>query len=138
MEMVYKARPLVKGKAIGEALVSPEPICFVGGIDVETGVFTEKGHPLYGQCGKGKILVFPTGKGSTGGSYVLYEAVENGAGPVAIVNREMEQVTVVGCIIAKIPMVDHMEADPTQVIHTGDMVEVDATNGTVKVISKGG
>ena len=137
MEKIYNARSLVKGKAVGEALVCPEPICFVGGIDVDTGVFTEKKHPLYGVCGKGKILVFPTGKGSTGGSYVLYEATENGVGPAAIINQEIEQVTVVGCIISRIPTVDRMEQDPLTVIHSGDIVEVDATNGLVKVISKG-
>lgn len=136
MDTTYKARSLVKGKAVGEALVSSEPVCFVGGINVETGVFTEKGHPLYGQCGKDKILVFPTGKGSTGGSYVLYEATKNGVGPAAIINQEIEQVTVVGCIISKIPTVDRMEEDPVQVIHTGDIVEIDATNGTVTIRKK--
>ena len=136
-ERTFKARSLVKGRAVGQALVSEAPVCFVGGLDVETGIFTEKGHPLYGQCGQGKILVFPTGKGSTGGSYVLFEAHENGVAPAAIINREVEQVTVVGCIISKIPAVDHLEEDPVRVIRTGDMVEVDATNGLVKILNKG-
>ena len=136
MGETYKARSLVKGTVVGEALVSSEPVCFVGGIDVETGIFTEKGHPLYGKCGKGKVLVFPTGKGSTGGSYVLYEVTENGVGPAAIINQEIEQVTVVGCIISRIPTVDRVEADPVQVIKDGDLVEVDATNGIIKILNR--
>ena len=52
-----------KGKGIlcGTALVTTEPICFLGGVDVKTGNITEQGHPLYGACIKDTILVFPTG-----------------------------------------------------------------------------
>lgn len=131
----FKGRKVVGGKVRGQALVSPEPICFLGGIDVKTGRFTEVGHPLEGKNIAGKVLIFPIGKGSTGGSYLIFESVENGVGPCAIVNRTAEQVTAIGCIIAEIPMLDRVEPDPIASIHDGDWVEVDADAGTLRILS---
>ena len=67
-----KGRLISKGKGEGEALVTSQPISFYGGVDPNTGIVIEKGHELQGQSVKGKILVFPQGKGSTVGSYTLY------------------------------------------------------------------
>ncbi len=131
----FKGRKIVGGKARGQALVSPEPICFLGGVDVKTGWVTEVGHCLEGKNIAGKVLVFPIGKGSTGGSYLIFESVENGVGPCAIVNRTVEQVTAIGCIIAEIPMLDQVEPDPIDFIHDGDWVEVDADAGTLRILS---
>ncbi len=55
-------------------------ISFFGGVDPETGVVVERGHELEGQCIAGKVLVFPTGKGSTVGSYTLYRLKHSGIG----------------------------------------------------------
>jgi predicted aconitase with swiveling domain len=135
-EIILKARKVVKGNASGEALVCDEAICYVGGINIKTGDFTEKEHSLYGTNIKGKVLVYPTGKGSTGGAYCLYAAVTNGVGPAAIINRHIEQVTAVGAVISEIPVVDQVDPDPIETIKTGDFVEVDATNGIVKIKRK--
>lgn len=134
MNNVIRGRKVVGGKARGVALVSPEPICFLGGIDVKTGKVTEVGHPLEGKSIAGKVLVFPTGKGSTGGSYLIYEAAANGVGPCAMINRLAEPVTAIGCIIAEIPMVDSLTVDPVNTIKDGDYVEVDADAGIVKIL----
>jgi uncharacterized protein len=131
---VIHGRKVIGGKAVGIALVSPDPICYLGGIDVKTGMVTEVGHPLQGQSIAGKILVFPTGKGSTGGSYLIYEATMNGKGPVAMVNRNVEQVTAIGCIMAEIPLVDRPDVDVCEVIKTGMKVEVDGDAGTVTIL----
>ena len=124
-----------KGKGVikGEALVTTEPICFLGGVDVKTGNITEKGHPLLGQCIKGKVPVFPTGKGSTGGSYLIYDTVCNGNGPLCMINHNVEQVTAVGCIMGEIPLIDRPDKDPTVLIKSGDSVEVDLDNGIIRV-----
>ncbi|MFW6136146.1 MAG: aconitase X swivel domain-containing protein, partial [Chloroflexota bacterium] len=66
------ARIVKPGRAAGRALVSSEPIGFLGGVDPDTGLVIEPGHPLEGQSIAGCVLVFPTGKGSTVGSYTLY------------------------------------------------------------------
>lgn len=131
----FKGRKVVGGKAQGQALVSQEPICFLGGIDVKTGQVTEVGHAIEGKNIAGRVLIFPTGKGSTGGSYLIFESVENGVGPCAIVNRAAEQVTAIGCIIAEIPMIDRVEPDPLAFIQDGDWVEVDADAGTLRILS---
>ncbi|HWQ40888.1 MAG TPA: DUF126 domain-containing protein [Desulfosporosinus sp.] len=136
MTEIIHGRKIVGGKAKSEALVSSEPICFLGGVDVKTGKVTEVGHPLEGRSIAGKVLVFPTGKGSTGGSYLIYEAVYNGVGPVAMINREVEQVTAIGCIIAEIPTIDRPDIDPIEVIKDGDLVEVDADVGEIHIISR--
>ncbi len=115
-------RVICEGTATGQALVSPEPIGFLGGVDPETGVVVEAGHPLYGQCVAGRVLVFPTGKGSTVGSYTLYRMSRAGTAPAAIVNAESEPIVAVGAILAGIPMVDQVEISQ---LHTGDRVSVD-------------
>lgn len=118
----YRGRVIRPGKAEGEALVSPEPIGFLGGVDPETGWVVEPGHPLEGQSVAGKILVFPTGKGSTVGSYTLYRLARNGLAPAAIINRESEPIVAIGAIMADIPMVDQV---PIEEIRTGQRVLVD-------------
>jgi predicted aconitase with swiveling domain len=115
------ARVIKAGTAEGTALVSPEPIGFLGGVDPETGMVVEPGHPLEGQNVAGQVLVFPTGKGSTVGSYVLYRMARAGTAPAAIVNSESEAIVAVGAIIAGIPMVD--QVDITR-IESGDRVRL--------------
>ena len=118
---VVRASVVKAGQAEGEALVSPEPIGFLGGVDPDTGVVIEAGHPLEGQCVTRRVLVFPTGKGSTVGSYTLYRLARNGLAPAAIINAEADPVVVVGAIIAEIPMLDQVDVSRIQ---TGDWVQV--------------
>ena len=123
-------RVIKAGRAEGVALVSPEPIGFFGMVDAETGIVIERGHPLAGQSIAGRVLVFPTGKGSTVGSYSLYRLAKAGLAPAAIINAESEPIVAVGAIIGDIPMVDQI--DITQ-IHTGDWVSVDDERVTVHI-----
>jgi predicted aconitase with swiveling domain len=120
--MELTGRIVKSGTADGLALVSAEPIGFLGGVDPDTGLVVEPGHPLYGQCVTGRILVFPTGKGSTVGSYTLYRMARSGTAPAAIVNTDSEAIVAVGAIIAGIPMVDRVDISR---IHTGDRVSID-------------
>jgi predicted aconitase with swiveling domain len=126
-----KGRKIFKGKVTGEALVTNDDISFYGGCDPETGEIVEKGHHLEGESVSGKILVFPTGKGSTVGSYVLYALKKANKAPLAIVNKTTDPVVAVGCIISEIPAVDQIDIGN---IKTGQKVEVDAENGVVSVI----
>jgi len=118
-----KARTIYPGKVKGVALVSHEPIGFYGGIDMKTGIVIEKGHPLEGKSVKGKILVFPYGKGSTVGSYVIYGLKKNGVAPLAIINKETETIVATGVILAAIPCVDGVDIEK---IKDGSIVEIDA------------
>jgi predicted aconitase with swiveling domain len=127
-KMELKGRIIYKGKAEGEALVTTQPISFYGGVDPNTGVVIEKGHELQGVSVKGKILVFPQGKGSTVGSYTLYRLKKNGVAPACMVNRECETIIAVGAIISEIPTIDKI--DITQ-IKTGNKVQIESETLTL-------
>lgn len=120
--MKMRGRSIYPGVAQGEAMVTSQAISFFGGIDPETGCVVERGHVLEGQSVAGKVLVFPTGKGSTVGSYTLYRLKHNGHAPLAILNAECETITAVGCIIAEIVCVDQL---PIQKIPMGSLVWID-------------
>jgi len=132
-KLVLKGRKIVKGKASGEAVVTKEAISFNGGVDNETGIVTEPGHELEGVNIAGKVLVFLTGKGSTGGSYKIYDMVSRGTAPVAFIQVTPEGITTIGAIIGEIPVVAGLDQDPTLAICNGDFVEMDADAGTVTV-----
>ncbi len=117
-----QGRAIFTGKARGTALVSPNAIGFLGGVDPQTGVVIEPGHPLHGECVAGRILVFPTGKGSTVGSYTLYRMVRAGVAPAGMINARSEAIVAVGAIISEIPMVDQIDLER---IHPGDVVEIE-------------
>jgi predicted aconitase with swiveling domain len=123
-----KGRIIYKGKAEAEALVTNMPISFYGGVDPNTGVVLEKGHELQGQSVKGKVLVFPQGKGSTVGSYTLYRMKKNGVAPAAMINRETETIVAVGAIISEIPFVDKIDVTKFK---TGDSIKLE--NDTVSI-----
>jgi predicted aconitase with swiveling domain len=103
-----KGRGISRGRGEGPLLVSPAPISFLSGVDPETGIIVEKGHPLQGTGIAGTVLAFPYGKGSTVGSYVLYALSRNGHAPAAIVNTEAEPIIATGAIIGEIPMIDRI------------------------------
>jgi hypothetical protein len=122
MGMILEGRIIKYGKVEGEALVSNQPIGFFGGVDPNTGLVIEKGHPLEGKSINGKILVFPTGKGSTVGSYVLYRMKKNGVAPIAIINEECEPIVAVGAIISDVTCVDKINIKE---IKNGDKVRIE-------------
>lgn len=132
-ELILKGRKIVTGKAKGEAVVTKEAISFNGGVDNMTGIVTEPGHELEGVNISGKVLVFLTGKGSTGGSYKIYDMVSRGTSPVAYIQVKPEPITTVGAIMGEIPVVAGLDQDPTVAIKTGDFVEVDADAGVVTI-----
>ncbi|MCO6452066.1 MAG: DUF126 domain-containing protein [Caldilineales bacterium] len=121
MHLTLTGRVIRSGEAQGEALVSPDPIGFLGGVEPETGVILDPNHPLKGQSIAGKVLVFPHGKGSTVGSYTILRLKRAGAAPLAMINAGSEAITAVGAIIADIPMVDQIDIN---FIQTGDWVRV--------------
>ena len=131
--IVLKGRVIVEGRCEGEALVSMKPISFLGGVNPENGEIVEKNHDLHGECIRDKVLCFPHGHGSTVGSYVLYSLAKKKLAPKAIINQKADPVVAVGAIIADVPMMD--QVDITR-IKTGDLLEVDAYKGLVKVSRK--
>ncbi len=131
-----KAHIVSRGRAEGEALVTAQPISFLGSVDPGTGIVVEKGHELAGMSVKDKVLVFPGGKGSTVGSYVIYQLKKNNTAPSAMINIKAEPIVAVGAIISDIPLVDRVEKNPVTSIKSGDKVLVDAIVGSVEIYER--
>jgi len=123
-------RKIYKGITEAEAIVTKEGISFYGGVDPDSGKVVEVGHELEGQTISGKILVFPSGKGSTVGSYTMYRMMKNKTAPAAIINKEIDTIIAVGCIISEIPCVDKIDINK---IKTGQKLIVNGMEGTVEV-----
>ncbi|AKH97325.1 DUF126 domain-containing protein [Halanaeroarchaeum sulfurireducens] len=127
----HDGRTIADGEATGAVLRSTEPISFYGAVDIESGEFIEEGHQLEGENVSDRVLVFPRGKGSTVGSYVLYGLAQRGNAPAAIVNAETETIVATGAILGEIPCVDGIDVTD---LEDGDRVNVDADEGTVTVL----
>lgn len=132
-QVTLKGRGIIEGRCKAEALVSTKPISFLGDINPKNGKVIEKTLDIYGECVAGKVLCFPHGHGSTVGSYVLYSLAKNKLAPKAIVNEKADPVIVVGAVIANIPMIDQIDISH---IKTGEIVEVDAHKGLIKIFKK--
>ena len=132
---IIKCRNISKGYAEGEVILTKDPLSFLGGVNPDNGVVIDSKHELYGRNMAGKVLVLPSGKGSTVGSYVLFQMAKNKTAPLAIVALDAEPIIATGAIMAGIPMVDRPEAELLNILHNGDQVVVDANSGFLKILS---
>ncbi|MCK4895825.1 MAG: DUF126 domain-containing protein [Candidatus Heimdallarchaeota archaeon] len=126
-------RPIVEGKVTGIVLFSPSPISFLGDVDSETGKIIDSESPIYGKNLKNTIFVFPRGKGSTVGSYIIYGLKVNNVSPLALVAEEAETIVIAGAILADIPLVDLPDKDLFSMVETGDTIAIDTSEKTLKI-----
>lgn len=129
---MIECRKVAKGKGKGELIVSSEPISFLGGVNPETGEIIDPNHELKGQIIKDKVLFIPGGKGSTVGSYVIFQMMKNNTAPNAIICLSAEPIIATGAIMSDIPLVD--SPAETEDLTNGTLVEVDGTNGTIEIL----
>ena len=129
---MIECRSIAKGKGRGELIVSSEPISFLGGVNPDTGVIIDPNHELKGQSIKDKVLFIPGGKGSTVGSYVIFQMMKNNTAPKAIICLNAEPIIATGAIMSDIPMVD--SPSETEELTNGTLVEVDGDNGTITIL----
>ncbi len=129
--MEIKCHKVASGCASGPALATKETISFLGNVNPKTGIVVDPAHELYGQCLSGKVLIFPGGKGSTVGSYVIYQLKKRGLAPVAMINLRSEPIVAVGAIISGIPLVDRVPETMLQ-LKPGILVEVDADRNLIR------
>lgn len=131
-------RTLVAGHAAGLALVLHAPLSFWGGLDAGSGELIDTHHPQRGAFLTDRILVMPSGRGSSSSSYVLTEAIRAGTGPAAIVLREPDGIIALGAIVARelygatIPVVV-LDPDAFDAIVDGTSVDLVATDEEVTV-----
>ncbi len=112
-------RPLVPGKARGEAVVVRGAISFYGDVDPEKGLLRD------GRSLAGKVLVAERSRGSTVGSYVIMGLRYSGYAPAAILMVEAEPIVVAGAVLAGVPLVDRLPAGILDRIRDGWIVEID-------------
>lgn len=136
MSQILKGRSIVNGCGQGEALVTSQPMGFNFGVDGESGIVIEHGHELEGKCLRDKVLIFPNGKGSTGGSFVIYQLSRTGNAPAAMINVTCESIIALGAIMSGIPMLDSLEQNPLETVKTGDLVRVNGDDGTLEIIER--
>ena len=131
--LVFKAKKFVPGKATGPALVTKERLMFLGFTDPKKGIFSAPTTELQGQSFKGAVLIYTSGKASSGGARSINLAVRAGNAPAAIINLEIDPITVAGCALDDIPMVQVEDPGIFDQVKNGDLVTVDADNGKVIV-----
>lgn len=136
MKITLKGRKIIGGVGEGEAIVTRQPISFLGGVNPDNGTIVERGHELEGQSITNKVFIFPHGKGSTAGPYIIYAMAKRKTAPAAMINLEVEPIIAVGAAMGNIPAVDKLDQNPLEVISSGDFVRVDGDQGIVEVIKK--
>lgn len=133
---VIRARGLVGGVADGPALVSPDPISFLGDVAITTGEIVADGSRVKGRKLGGTVLVFPGSMGSAGAWRFLYQLFKHGTHPVALVACTLPDPSVVqGAILSGIPVVCQPSEDVLRTIAHGDRLRVDGAAGTITVAS---
>jgi predicted aconitase with swiveling domain len=127
-----KGRCVYPGCVEAEALVSPKPLQGFANIDTMNGYTVERRHPLFKVPYGGKVLVFPSPRGS--GGFMAYGLGPNP--PAAFVYNHATPLTVLLALQAHTPSMTDFERDPMEVIETGDMVLVNATEGYIEITKK--
>jgi predicted aconitase with swiveling domain len=128
-------RVLVPGSASGEALVLHEPLSFWGGVDPSDGRIIDQHHPQAGESVRGKVLVMPSGRGSSSSSSVLAETLRAGTGPAAIVLAEPDPIVALGAVVARelyggsIPVVVMQDRSGYNELRSGQRLLLDANEG---------
>jgi uncharacterized protein len=86
----------------------------------------------------GKVLVFPSAKGSSGWSALFQSTRLLGTAPIAMIITRISTKSALGAVVTRIPALTDLDRDPGQVIRTGDWVRVDATHGLIEVLRQPG
>lgn len=133
---VFRCHKISEGVVEGEAVVSKDDVMFYL-IEPKTGTVIESGHDLEGKSIAKKILIFPSGKGS---SVVqadgIYQLNLQGNAPKAMIIQHPETVLVSSAIIMEVPMVDKVDPEFYNVVKDGDKIRVDADHSVVEILSE--
>ena len=104
-------------------------------LEPETGKMIEPNHDFTGRSMSGKILVFPSGKGS---SVVqadgLFQLMKYKNQPAGMIVEYPETVLVTSAIVFEIPLVDKVDPQFYKDIKEGDRIIIDATNEEITIL----
>ncbi|MEY4900800.1 MAG: hypothetical protein RI895_1222 [Actinomycetota bacterium] len=107
------------GAASGEVLVLTEPVSFWGGVN-HHGEIIDVHHAQHKAKMTNKILVMPSGRGSSSATAVLAELIRTGDGPLGIVMLQCDTILVIGALVSaeiygiSMPIVELAQAEYDQ------------------------
>lgn len=127
----FQAKVLVEGTAVAQALVLAEPLSLWGGLNPETGEIIDRRHPQAGQVVTNRVLVLPSGRGSSSASSILLEAVKQDTAPAAIITSEADGILALGAAVARemyhqAPPILVLAPHDYAQIQTGQQLEIQA------------
>ena len=99
MSKVLTGKTSHPGVAEGEVLVLTEPISFWGGVN-HHGEIIDVHHAQHKAKMTNKILVMPSGRGSSSATAVLAELIRTGDGPLGIVMLQCDTILVIGALVS--------------------------------------
>jgi predicted aconitase with swiveling domain len=126
MATVLSGKVSHPGTAEGEVLLLTEPVSFWGGVD-HHGEIIDVHHAQHKAKMTNKILVMPSGRGSSSATAVLAELIRTGDGPLAIVMLQCDTILVIGALVSAeiygitMPIV---ELDQAQYAQLSDRMQV--------------
>ena len=118
------------GTAEGEVLLLTEPVSFWGGVD-HHGEIIDVHHAQHKAKMTNKILVMPSGRGSSSATAVLAELIRTGDGPLAIIMLQCDTILVIGALVSaeiygiSMPIVE-LDQEQYDQLSDGMRVSVDA------------
>ena len=128
-----RGRKVVGGVVEGEALVTRQTISGWGGVNPMKGEVIESHHELRGTSFANKILVFPGAKGSSGWSGIFHLTRLTGCAPLGMLYNTTTTKAALGAVVLRVPTMTDFDADPLDLIETGDRVRIDADAGEVMI-----
>ena len=114
---------------VGRTLILDEGLSLWGGMDPATGELIDGHHPQRGAVLTGRVVVMPSGRGSSSSASVLAESVRAGTAPVAIVLGEPDLILSIGAAVAEelygvvVPVLV-LEADALAAIRNGEELRI--------------
>jgi predicted aconitase with swiveling domain len=99
MSKVLTGKTSHPGIAEGEVLVLTEPVSFWGGVN-HHGEIIDVHHAQHKAKMTNKILVMPSGRGSSSATAVLAELIRTGDGPLGIVMLQCDTILVIGALVS--------------------------------------
>ncbi len=115
-------------------MVSADDICFYM-TEPKTGILRDQGQALDGQSLAGKVLVFPSGKGSAVvQDEGLFALKKYGNLPHALIIESPDTVLVFGALLLKLPMVYRVDPHLYKYLLDGVHVTVDADTEIITIL----
>ncbi len=143
----FTGRTVVGGRAKGRALVTRMPMNFTASFSKVANLLpwnrsqiNDRHHDLYKQKTTGRIFIFPSAIGSTFTGMVVLQGLFERKQAAAMIVRDADSLLVAGVILSRtwfnhsIPVIEISDDAIFDAIRSGDEVEVDGEQGTVKVV----